>query len=79
MTSMQARGWCGLMVERDDAIRCITPAWRKGHMEHTSISPEETADRLAIREPIDACAHCVDGREAEEQKGSPICATWTPT
>jgi len=37
-------------------------------MEHTSISPEEAADRLAIRELIDAYAHCADCREAEEQK-----------
>ena len=38
-------------------------------MEHTSISPEEAADRLAIRELIDAYAHCADRREAEEQEG----------
>jgi hypothetical protein len=37
-------------------------------MEHTSISHEEAADRLAIRELIDAYAHCADRREAEEQK-----------
>jgi hypothetical protein len=37
-------------------------------MEHTSISPEEAADRLAIRELIDAYAHCADRREAEAQK-----------
>ena len=37
-------------------------------MEHTSISPEEAADRLAIRELIDAYAHCADRREAEGQK-----------
>ena len=38
-------------------------------MEHTAISPEEAADRLAIRELIDAYAHCADRREAEGQKG----------
>ena len=37
-------------------------------MEHTSISPEETADRLAIRELIDAYARCADQRDAEGQK-----------
>lgn len=37
-------------------------------MEHTSISPREAADRLAIRELIDAYAHCADGRDAEGQK-----------
>jgi hypothetical protein len=37
-------------------------------MEHTPISPEEAADRLAIRELIDAYAHCADRREAEGQK-----------
>jgi len=37
-------------------------------MEHTAISPEEAADRLAIRELVDAYAHCADRREAEAQK-----------
>ena len=37
-------------------------------MEHTAISPEKAADRLAIRELVDAYAHCADGREAEAQK-----------
>jgi hypothetical protein len=37
-------------------------------MQHTTISPEEAADRLAIRELIDAYAHCADRREAEGQK-----------
>ena len=34
---------------------------------HTAISPEEAADRLAIRELIDAYAHCADRRDAEGQ------------
>ena len=34
---------------------------------HTSISPEEAADRLAIRELIDAYAHCADRRDANGQ------------
>jgi hypothetical protein len=37
-------------------------------MEHTSITPQEAADRLAIRELIDAYAHCADRREAEGQR-----------
>jgi ketosteroid isomerase-like protein len=37
-------------------------------MEHTSIPPQEAADRLAIRELIDAYAHCADRRDAEGQK-----------
>jgi hypothetical protein len=32
---------------------------------HTEIGP---ADRLAIREPFDAYAHCADTRDAERQK-----------
>jgi SnoaL-like domain len=37
-------------------------------MEHTPISPEEAADRLAIRELVDAYAHCADRRDADGQK-----------
>ena len=37
-------------------------------MEHTASSPEEAADRLAIRELVDAYAHCADRRDAEAQK-----------
>jgi ketosteroid isomerase-like protein len=33
----------------------------------TSISPEEVADRLAIRQIIDAYAHCADRRDAKGQ------------
>ena len=35
--------------------------------KHTSISPEETADRLAIRELVEAYAHCADRRDAKGQ------------
>ena len=35
---------------------------------HPIISPEEAADRLAIRELIDAYAHCADRRDAKGQK-----------
>ncbi len=37
-------------------------------MIRTEISPAEQADRLAIRELVDAYAHCADRRLAEEQK-----------
>jgi SnoaL-like domain len=36
--------------------------------EPRSLSPEEAADRLAIRELFDAYAHCADRRDAEGQK-----------
>jgi SnoaL-like domain len=36
--------------------------------EHTSISADEAADRLAIRELVDAYAFCADARDAEAQK-----------
>jgi hypothetical protein len=32
-----------------------------------SMTPEEAADRLGIRELIDACAHCADRRDADGQ------------
>jgi SnoaL-like domain len=35
--------------------------------KHLGISPEEAADRLAIRELIEAYAHCADRRDAEGQ------------
>src|SRR5580698_10538170 len=35
--------------------------------EHTSVSPAEAADRLAIRELIEAYAHCADRRDAKGQ------------
>jgi ketosteroid isomerase-like protein len=34
---------------------------------HTTISPEEAADRLAIRELVDAYARCADRRDATGQ------------
>ena len=37
-------------------------------MIHTEISASEQADRLAIRELIDAYAHCADRRDADGQK-----------
>jgi ketosteroid isomerase-like protein len=35
--------------------------------KHVSISPEEAANRLAIRELIEAYAHCADRRDANGQ------------
>ena len=35
--------------------------------EHAAISPTDAADRLAIRELIEAYAHCADRRNAEGQ------------
>src|SRR5579864_3770386 len=36
-------------------------------MKHLAISPEEAADRRAIRELVEAYAHCADRREAKGQ------------
>jgi ketosteroid isomerase-like protein len=35
--------------------------------KHVSISQQEAADRLSIRELIEAYAHCADGRDAKGQ------------
>ena len=35
--------------------------------KHVTISPKETADRLAIRELVEAYAHCADRRDAKGQ------------
>ena len=35
--------------------------------KHVSISPQEAADRLAIRELVEAYAHCADRRDAKGQ------------
>src|SRR5216684_7273247 len=35
--------------------------------KHFTIAPEEAADRLAIRELVEAYAHCADGRDAKGQ------------
>src|SRR6202167_4984995 len=35
--------------------------------KHITISPSEAADRLAIRELVEAYAHCADRRDAEGQ------------
>ena len=35
--------------------------------KHTSIAPTEAADRLAIRELVEAYPHCADRRDAKGQ------------
>ena len=35
--------------------------------KHTTITPEEAADRFAIRELVEAYAHCADRRDAQGQ------------
>jgi hypothetical protein len=35
--------------------------------KHTNISPTEAADRLAVRELVEAYAHCADRRDAKGQ------------
>jgi ketosteroid isomerase-like protein len=35
--------------------------------KHVAVSPEEAADRLAIRELVEAYAHCADRRDAKGQ------------
>jgi SnoaL-like domain len=35
--------------------------------KHVTISPEQAADRLAIRELVEAYAHCADRRDAQGQ------------
>ena len=35
--------------------------------KHVTLSPNETADRLAIRELVEAYAHCADRRDAKGQ------------
>jgi SnoaL-like protein len=37
-------------------------------MIHTEVAPTELADRLAIRDLVDAYAHCADRRDAHGQK-----------
>jgi hypothetical protein len=43
--------------------------------QHETISPEEAADRLAIRELVEAYAHCADRRDA---KGRRLSLLQTP-
>ncbi|MGH7583712.1 MAG: nuclear transport factor 2 family protein [Gemmatimonadales bacterium] len=48
--------------------RAILEAQEETFMsQHLSISPAEAADRLAIRELVEAFAHCADRRDAKGQ------------
>src|SRR6266436_556530 len=52
-----------------DCARCLDES-KQGHQpmgKHVAISPTEAADRLAIRELIEAYAHCADRRDAKGQ------------
>src|SRR5260370_15510657 len=58
---------------RPSSNDCSLAAYRRlnhGHQimtKHVSMSPEEAADRLAIRELVEAYAHCADRRDAKGQ------------
>src|ERR1700750_314899 len=43
------------------------PEERPAMSKHIGVSPEEAADRLAIRELVEAYAHCADRRDAKGQ------------
>src|SRR5258708_20054124 len=52
-----------------DCARCLDES-KQGHQpmgKHVAISPTEAADPLAIRELIEAYAHCADRRDAKGQ------------
>src|SRR5579862_5309365 len=58
-------------VSQFDGRRESTP-WARSrgeqHMStHVTVSPAEAADRLAIRELVEAYAHCADRRDAKGQ------------
>jgi hypothetical protein len=55
---------CSSVIQSIDAIdaRVSLPEG-----DHISISPQEAADRLSIREPVEAYAHCADRRDARGQ------------
>src|SRR5713226_4422426 len=46
---------------------CIVAQGGTPMSKHVSISPNEAADRLAIRELVEAYAHCADRRDAKGQ------------
>jgi MmyB-like transcription regulator ligand binding domain len=48
----------------------------KDIMEHTPISPEEAADRLVIRELVDAHAHCADRRDELSTRSETFRTRW---
>ena len=42
-------------------------SYAHGMVIHSNVSPEEAADRLAMRELVDAYAYCADRRDAKGQ------------
>jgi ketosteroid isomerase-like protein len=51
------------VISRDDIIRQGTSLMSR----HVTVPPHEAADRLALRELIEAYAHCADRRDANGQ------------
>ena len=45
--------------------------------KHVILSPDEAADRLAIRELVEAYAHCADRRDAKGQMSLSLLRTPT--
>jgi len=45
--------------------------------KHATVSPSEAADRLAIRELVEAYAHCADRRDPKGQMS--LFTSYTPT
>jgi hypothetical protein len=45
----------------------LKKSYLKPMSKHATISPQEAADRLAIRELVEAYAHCADRRDAKGQ------------
>jgi hypothetical protein len=57
-------------LKRDQGcLPCLKRLNKKGKImsKHISISPQEAADRLAIRELVEAYARCADRRDAQGQ------------
>ncbi|HEX4418942.1 MAG TPA: nuclear transport factor 2 family protein [Kofleriaceae bacterium] len=52
---------------RGERLEISGPAQETVMTKHASISPSEAADRLAIRELVEAYAHCADRRDAAGQ------------
>jgi hypothetical protein len=71
MADTESRRFSKFGLSLNKIALATTPESRtKGHRfmaKHASISPEEAADRLAIRELVEAYAHCADRRDAKGQ------------
>ena len=44
--------------------------------KHTTISPQPAADRLVIRELVEAYAHCADRRDAKDLSLPKTLTSW---